>query len=178
MSMKDKYMLRKTVLAAGTLLLAAVYILQVILAGRSSVRNFVIGRPCDTIEIFSEEGGSAVLRRNGESWQVDGEEADRERAALISDALLDIKTLSVISKSGGQDALERYGLTGPRKISVRVSSEGEELLYLEIGKDALGGQQNYVRFSGKGDIYLAAGALRQKCSVSAAELKALGGEVE
>ena len=77
----------------------------------------------------------------------------------------------MISKSSGEDALERYGFTDSQKITVKVSDNGKEYLNLEIGKDAANGQQNYIRVNGKSEIYLASGALRQKCSVKTDELK-------
>ncbi|MBB5226086.1 DUF4340 domain-containing protein [Treponema ruminis] len=168
---KNKLMLRKAILAGGVVLLALIYILQLIAGSRSSVKDFVIDKTFDTIEISSSENGSVNLKRYGDFWKVNDEEADSAKAKSISDSLISIKTLSVISKSASEDAIERYGFTDSQKITVKVSDNSKEYLNLEIGKDAAGGQQNYIRVNGKSEIYLASGALRQKCAVKAEELK-------
>ena len=167
----NKLMLRKIILASAVVLLALIYIVQVISGSRSSVKDFVIDKTFDTIEISSSENGSVNLKRYGDFWKVNDEEADSAKEKAISDSLISIKTLSVISKSSGEDAIERYGFTDSQKITVKVSDNGKEYLSLEIGKDAANGQQNYIRVNGKSEIYLASGALIQKCSVKADELK-------
>ncbi len=163
--------LRKLVLSAAVAVLAVIYIVQLISGSRSSVKDFVIDKTFDTIEISSSENGNVSLKRYGDFWKVNDEEADNAKAKSISDSLVSIKTLSVISKSSGEDAIERYGFTDSQKITVKVSDNGKEYLSLEIGKDAANGQQNYIRVNGKSEIYLASGALRQKCSVKADDLK-------
>lgn len=169
--MNKNIRLRKLILSAAVAVLALIYIVQLISGSRSSTKNFVIDKTFDTIEISSSENGNVSLKRYGDFWKVNDEEADSAKAKSISDALISIKTLSVISKSSSEDAIERYGFTDSQKITVKVSDNGKEYLNLEIGKDAVGGQQNYIRVNGKGEIYLASGALRQKCSVKAEDLK-------
>ena len=168
----NKLMLRKAILAAGVVVLALIYLLQVIFGSRSSARDFVVDKAFDTIEITSSDNGSVQLKRYGDFWKVNDEEADNGKAKMISDALTRIKTLSLVSKSSGEDAIERYGFTEGSKITVKVSDNGKEYLNLEVGKDAASGQQNYIRVNGKSEIYLASGALRQKLSVKAEALKA------
>ena len=170
--MKDKLVVRKVVLLGGVVLLALIYVIQVIAGSRSSVKDFIIDKTYDTIEIASAQNGTITLKRYGDFWKVNDEEADTGKAKLISDAVRAIKTLSVISKSSGEDAIERYGFTDGSKITVKVSDNGKEYLSLEVGKDAANGQQNYIRVNGKNEIYLASGALRQRFSVKADELKA------
>ena len=168
----NKLMLRKLVLLAGVALLALIYVIQLIAGSRSSVKDFVIDKTFDSIEISSTDNGSVLLKRYGDFWKVGDEEADSGKAKMISEAARAIKTLSVISSSTSEDAIERYGFTEGQKITVKVSDNGKEYLSLEVGKDAANGQQNYVRVNGKNEIYLASGALRQRFSVKADELKA------
>ncbi|WP_407427748.1 DUF4340 domain-containing protein [Treponema sp.] len=170
--MKDKLLLRKLVLLGGIAILALIYVLQVILGSRSSVKDFIIDKTYDTIEITSQENGTILLKRYGDFWKVNDEEADSGKAKMISDAARSIKTLSVISTSTSEDAIERYGFTDAQKITVKVSDNGKEYLSLEVGKDAANGQQNYIRVNGKNEIYLASGALKQRFNVKADELKA------
>ena len=49
----NKLMLRKIILASAVVLLALIYIVQVISGSRSSVKDFVIDKTFDTIEISS-----------------------------------------------------------------------------------------------------------------------------
>ena len=168
----NKLFLRKIILLGGIVLLALIYILQVITGNRSTVKDFVVDKTFDTIEINSADNGTVLLKRYGDFWKVGDEEADGAKLKLISEAARSIKTLSVISKSSGEDAVERYGFTDGQKITVKVSDNGKEYLTFEIGKYAAGGQQNYVRVNGKSEIYLATGALRERFGVKAESLKA------
>ncbi|MCR4822696.1 MAG: DUF4340 domain-containing protein [Treponema sp.] len=170
--MKDKLLMRKFILLGGIVLLALIYILQLIAGNKSSVKDFIIDKAYDTIEISSADNGSINLKRYGDFWKVNDEEADKDKANAISEAVRSIKTLSVVSKSDSEDAVERYGFTDAQKITVKVSDNGKEYLSFEIGKDAANGQQNYIRVNGKSEIYLATGALRQRASVKAESLKA------
>ena len=170
--MKDKLLLRKAVLLGGIVVLALIYVLQLISGSRSSVKDFIVDKTFDTIEITSADNGTVLLKRYGDFWKVGDEEADSGKAKMISEAARAVKTLSVISKSSGEDAVERYGFTDAQKITVKVSDNGKEYLSLEVGKDAANGQQNYVRVNGKSEIYLASGALRERFGVKAEELKA------
>ncbi len=163
--------LRKLILSACVVLLALIYIVQLVSGSRSSVKDFVIDKTFDTIEISSSENGALTLKRYGDFWKVNDEEADSAKAKTISDAARSLHTLSAVSKSASDDTLERYGLTDGQKITVKVSDNGKEYLSFEVGKDAAGGQQNYIRVNGKSEIYLASGALRQRFSVKADELK-------
>lgn len=168
----NKLFLRKIILLGGIALLALIYILQVITGNRSTVRDFIVDKTFDTIEINSSDNGSLLLKRYGDFWKVGDEEADSGKLKLISEAARSLKTLSVISKSSSEDAVERYGFTDGQKITVKVSDNGKEYLTFEIGKDAANGQQNYVRVNGKSEIYLATGALRERFGVTAESLKA------
>ncbi len=165
-------MLRKIILAGGVVLLAVIYIVQLISGSRSSVKDFIVDKTFDTIEITSADNGTVLLKRYGDFWKVGDEEADNGKAKMISDSARAVKTLSVISKSSSEDAIERYGFTDAQKITVKVSDNGKEYLSFEVGKDAANGQQNYIRVNGKNEIYLASGALRSRFGVKADELKA------
>lgn len=156
---------RKIILAAAVAVLAAIYIIQLVLSSRSSEKIFKIEKPFDTIEISSQDNGNLELKRIGNFWKIGGEDAEEIRAERLNDAVKEIKTLGVVSKSSDESAAGRYGFTDAQKISVKVSDGEKELLSLEIGKDAASGQQNYVRINGGSEIYLASGALKSTFSV-------------
>lgn len=156
---------RKIILAAAVVVLAVIYIIQSVLSSRSPEKIFKIEKPFDTIEISSQDNGSLELKRDGNFWKIGEEDADETRASRLNDAVKEIKTLGVVSKSSDESTAERYGFTDAQKISVKVLGGDEELLTLEIGKDAASGQQNYVKINGGADIYLASGALRSTFNV-------------
>ena len=166
----NKLMMRKLILAGAVVLLALIYIIQVIAGNRSSVKDFVIEKSFDTIEIASSDKGAVTLKRYGDFWKIGMNDTDTNNVAPIVEAVKNIRTLSVVSTSSSDDAIERYGFSDAQKITVRVSDNGKEYLALEIGKDAANGQQNYVRLNGKSDIYLATNALKSKFSVTESDL--------
>ncbi|MBQ9624268.1 MAG: hypothetical protein IJR39_13170, partial [Treponema sp.] len=76
----NKLMLRKIILVSAVVLLALIYIVQLISESRSSAKNFVIEKTFDTIEISSSENGNVSLKRYGDFWKVNDEEADSAKA--------------------------------------------------------------------------------------------------
>lgn len=162
--MKNQY-LRKIILAGAVVVLAIIYIIQSALSSRSNEKIFKIEKPFDTILISSEENGNLVLKRTGDFWKIDDSDVDETRAERLNNAVKEIKTLGIVAKSSDESSNERYGFTESQKITVKISGEGSELLSLEIGKDAAGGQQNYVKLDGKSEIYLASGALKSTFNV-------------
>lgn len=167
--MKNQY-LRKIILAGTVVLLAIIYIIQSVLSSRSNEKIFKIEKPFDTILISSEENGNLELKRDGNFWKIDGEDVDENRAERLNNAVKEIKTLGIVAKSSDESSIERYGFSDSQKITIKVSGEGSELLTLEIGKDAAGGQQNYVKLGGKSEIYLASGALKSTFNVKKDEI--------
>lgn len=167
--MKNQY-LRKIILAGAVVILAIIYIIQSAVSSRSNEKIFKIEKPFDTILISSEENGNLELKRDGNFWKIDGKDVDENRAERLNNAVKEIKTLGIVAKSSDESSIERYGFTDSQKITVKVSGEGNELLSLEIGKDAAGGQQNYVKLGGKSEIYLASGALKSTFNVKKDEI--------
>ena len=74
--MNKNIRLRKLILSAAVAVLALIYIVQLISGSRSSAKNFVIDKTFDTIEISSSENGNVSLKRYGDFWKVNDEEAD------------------------------------------------------------------------------------------------------
>lgn len=162
--MKKQY-LRKIILAGAVVVLAVIYIIQSVVSSSSNEKIFKIEKPFDTISISSEENGNLELKRTGDFWKIDDSDVDENRAERLNNAVKEIKTLGIVAKSSDESSIERYGFTDSQKITVKVSDGNGELLSLEIGKDAAGGQQNYVKLDGKSEIYLASGALKSTFNV-------------
>ncbi len=166
----NKIYQRKIILLGAVVVLAAVFAVQTAVSSRSSEKIFKFENAFDKILISSAENGQLELNLDGSAWKTGGGEVEKIRAERFTDALKQIKTLGVVSKSGDENSLERYGFVDQQKISVKAFSGGKEALSLEIGKDAAGGQQNYIRLNGSKEIYLASGALRSTFNVKESEI--------
>ncbi len=166
----NKIYQRKIILLGAVVVLAAVFAVQTAVSSRSSEKIFKAESGFDKILISSAENGQLELSLDGSAWKTAGGEVEKNRAERFTDALKQIKTLGVVSKSGDENSLERYGFIDQQKISVKASAGGKEALSLEIGKDAAGGQQNYIRLNGSKEIYLASGALRSTFNVKEDEI--------
>lgn len=173
MSGEKKVIARKVFLVGGIVLLAAVYVVQTILAMRSSEKIFRITQEFDSIVISSAENGTVELYKSGDSWSVNDSAADPDRIEELVSAVSSIKVLDSVATFSGDYEAEKYGFTENTAIVVCVNSGDKEIMFLEIGKDAAAGQQNYIKMNGAKTIYLASGALRHTFSVSSEELKAV-----
>lgn len=168
--MLQKKYLRKIILLGAVALLAVIYLFQVIAGNKSPVKDFTIEKSFDTIVISSADNGVIELKRYGDFWKIGNDDARNDDVKAMAESLKSIRTLGVITRSSGEDASERYGFGEAQKITVTVSDNGREYLSLQIGKDAAGGQQNYVRINGASETYLASGALRSRFSTAAKDL--------
>ncbi len=166
----SKIYLRKIILLGAVVVLALVFAVQTIVSSRSSEKVFKFDGDFDTISIFSEENGALELKRDGNIWKTGDEEIEENRAERFVFALKQVKTLGIVSKSGDENVFERYGFSDSQKISVNAGGNGKNLVSLEIGKDAAGGQQNYIKLNGSKEIYLASGALKSTFNVKKDEI--------
>lgn len=166
----SKIYLRKIILLGAVVVLALVFAVQTIVSSRSSEKVFKFDGDFDTISIFSEENGALELKRDGNIWKTGDEEIEENRAERFVSALKQVKTLGIVSKSGDENVFERYGFSGSQKISVNAGEAGKNLVSLEIGKDAAGGQQNYIKLNGSKEIYLASGALKSTFNIKKDEI--------
>lgn len=166
----NKIYFRKIILLGAVVVLALIFAIQTIVSSRSSEKIFKFDSDFDAISISSEENGLLELKRDGNVWKIGDEEVEEIRAERFVSALKQIKTLGVVSKSDDENVSERYGFSDSQKISVKASSAGKDAVSLEIGKDAAGGQQNYVKLNGSKEIYLASGALKSTFNVKKDEI--------
>lgn len=157
--MKKQY-LRKFILLGAVVLLAFIYIIQILVSLRSPAKVFKIEKPFDTVSVLSEDNGNFELKLSDGTWTIDGKNVEEYRIERIVNAVKEIKTSGIVEKSSDETDIERYGFTDAQKITVKVSAGDTVLLTLEIGKDAAGGQQNYVKLNGGKEIYLASGGLK------------------
>lgn len=166
----NKIYFRKIILLGAVVVLALIFAVQTIVSLRSSEKVFKFDSDFDAISISSEENGLLELKRDGNVWKIGDEEVEEIRAERFVSALKQVKTLGVVSKSDDENVSERYGFSDSQKISVKAIAAGKDVVALEIGKDAAGGQQNYVKINGSKEIYLASGALKSIFSVKKDEI--------
>lgn len=169
---------RKTILVCALVLLSVVYVCQVLNGAKSPVKNFGLEKDFDKIIISSQEKGSFELKKNGEVWFVGEDEADENAVSELTEMIKELRCIGVVEKSTDDIANERFGLLENQKINVLVFAADKQLLSIEIGKDAAGGTQNYIRVNRSSEIYLAASGLREVFSVEKDSLKKTSEEKE
>ncbi|MCR5724981.1 MAG: DUF4340 domain-containing protein [Treponema sp.] len=157
---------RKIVLSTLAVVLLCIYIVQLIAAGRSPIKTFSLkaadAQTLDRITLVSAASGTVVLNKNGSSWTV-GEQGYVTEAGLVEDivdGITSVRTLGTVTRSSGEDTLQRFGMDNNTAITVTAFSGEKAVRTLYIGKAASTGDQTYLRMDAKSDIYLAAGSLR------------------
>ena len=163
---------RKIVLLAGIAALLCVYILQVIGAHRSPVKEFTLSAEPDAITIESASNGAIQLNKIGEKWLVNNQLAEENQMYMLTNAVKNVKTLGVISRSNAEADLQRYGLDDMTKITVTIAKEGKTLRTLIIGKSATNADQTYLRVDGGSETLIASGDLHGQFNVKAEDLVA------
>ncbi|MCH5289648.1 MAG: DUF4340 domain-containing protein [Treponema sp.] len=163
---------RKMLLLAGIGVLLCVYVAQTIGAHRSPVRTLTLADEPDTITISSAANGTVTLTKDGEAWLVDGLPAEENQTYFITDALKNVRTLGVVSRSNAEADVRRYGLDEQSCITVRASKDGTVLRTLTLGKTAVNADQTYIRVDGGTETLIASGNLHGEFDVTAEELVA------
>ena len=117
--------------------------------------------------VQGENSPMTVFEKSGEEWlvrQVVSEDvpaenfkADLNTCTRIEAFLNKINVVSVVSRSGDD---ERYGF-GENSIFITASRNGKVVRKIEIGKNAISGQQVYCRLDGSKEIVLVSGDMRQ-----------------
>lgn len=145
---------RKIFLLSAIALLAVIFVIQCIFAGRSPVKEWNLKESVDSIEITSSKG-SVKLVKEGENWFVGDKKypADSDDAEDLAEALTSIKTLGVLTRSTADES--RYGLDENTKITVKGSKDGKILRTLYVGKDSSTGSQSYIKIGDSSEILLA-----------------------
>ncbi len=145
---------RKIFLLSAIALLAVIFVIQCIFAGRSPVKEWNLKDDIDAIEITSAKG-SVSLVKEGENWFVGDKKypADSDDSEDLAEALTSIKTLGLLTRSTADES--RYGLDENSKITVKASKDGKVVRTLYVGKDSSTGSQSYIKIDGSADILLA-----------------------
>jgi len=155
--MKKEY-LRKIVLLSCIAVLLVIYIVQLLLAGKSGIKSMTLGSDIDTLTV--ETAGNTVrVEKNGENWLVaGGDSATKYDAAesLVETMVSDVKNLKFLATAAhsvGTDG-ERYGLDEASRIVVTALSGGKAVRTLYVGKATATNSQNYVQLDSDPAVYI------------------------
>ena len=166
---------RKIILLSATGILLCVYILQVILAGKNSVKMFTLKEEPVSYSILAN-GETVVLSKENDIWTAGNGKDKKYKANAgfadnIQSNVMEIKSLDVVSHSDSEAVLERYGLGDGAIKAAAMDKNGREVKTLLIGKESSTGSQTYVKIDSGKDIYLVSGALKSVFGKSLEELR-------
>ena len=102
---------RKIILLSATGILLCVYILQVILVGKNSVKTFTIKEEPASYSILAN-GETVILSKENDIWIVSNGKDEKYKANAgfadnIQSNVTEIKSLDVVSHSDSKTVLER-----------------------------------------------------------------------
>lgn len=164
---------RKMTLLALIAVLLCVYVVQLIQAGRSPIKEFVLKEDADELEFASAANGTVLLHKAADGWTI-GEQAyiaDSDLVGDIAKSAASVRTLGTVSHSSSEETAQRFGLDDGNVITVTVRKDGKTLRTLQIGKAATTGDQTYIRVDGKSDIFMASGTLRDTFGKAGEDLR-------
>ena len=164
---------RKTILLALAAVLLCVYIVQLVQAGRSPIKEFALKEEAAELTIESAALGTVTLTKSGDGWTIGDKAypADSGAMSALADAVQSVRTLGTVSRSSSEETAQRFGLDAGNAITVTAKKDGKALRTLTVGKAASTGDQTYVRIDGKSDIYMASGTLRDTFGKSGDDLR-------
>jgi len=162
---------RKIILLSAIVLLCGVYVLQIALGGRDSVKILKLADKIDTIVIATGTGSSPLtISKDGDKWILGDKKypADSSLVEGMAAALGEIKTLGTVSGSGDY---ERYGLNEEARLTVTASKGGKVLRTVAVGKNASTAQQCYVLLDGGKSVQLVSGNFKETFGKDLATLR-------
>ncbi len=163
---------RKIVLLSACGVLLCIYIIQLVFAMRSPVKNITLSGGIDTILIKSGSD-SVTLSKTDDGW-VTGDKkyaANESTADEMVNALKTISVLNTVGKTGNEAVEERYELTGGKAVTVTALSGEKTLRTLKIGKASSTGSQSYVTIDDGKDICLVSGNLHDTFGKTAEDIR-------
>ncbi|MCR5614100.1 DUF4340 domain-containing protein [Treponema sp.] len=159
---------RKSILLAVIAALSVVYIFQIIFSAKGKVKELKTKIPADKILISNTSGDIELIKRYGAWYTQNGITVKADAAKYIDDTLSTIKILDTVSLSKSEDEQKKYGLTNP--ITITTFAQNKKLRTLYIGKTSTTGNQTYIQFDDKKEIYLASGNMNSLFSITQNDL--------
>jgi hypothetical protein len=163
---------RKIVLLSACGVLLCIYIIQLVFAFRSPVKNITLAGNIDTILIKNGTDSIKVSKNNG-SWIVGDKNypANESTVDAMVNAFKTINVLNTVGKAGSDAASERYDLTGTKAVTVTAMNAGKTLRTLTVGKASSTGSQSYATIDNGKDICLVAGNLHDTFAKSVNDIR-------
>lgn len=163
---------RKLVLIIADVLLLVVGIIQIIVAGRTTVKNFQFSEQPDTI-LIEKYDGTFNLAKEGDKWVINPEKY--EALASNVDNMVSyaqyISALDKVAKLNNDAVRAKYEFDSANAINVTLSAGGKELRRFTLGKDSSTGIQCYATIDGSDDVYLINGDYRNVFDKSLDQLR-------
>lgn len=157
---------RKITLLSLIGILLIVYILQITFDSKGKIKEVKPDTPITKIEIQTEGKENIILEKQNGDWILNsGHPANNDIADYILASLDDIKIIDTVSKTSNEKDLQQYGFnknSGTALHPVNVtgySAEGQIVQKITVGKTSTTGNQTYIKFDGKKEIYLVSGNL-------------------
>ncbi|MFA6857383.1 MAG: DUF4340 domain-containing protein [Treponema sp.] len=163
---------RKIVLLSACAVLLCIYIIQLVFALRSPVKNITIADDVDTVLI--KNGSNTVsLAKTGSGWIVGDKKYAANESMIdgIVNAVKSINVLNTVGKTGNEAVEERYELNDEKVITVTASKSGRILRTLKIGKASSTGSQTYITIDNGKDVCLVSGNLHETFGKTADDIR-------
>ncbi|HQI38289.1 MAG TPA: DUF4340 domain-containing protein [Spirochaetota bacterium] len=106
--------------------------------------------------VIAKDGNSITIIKDGDSWKVNGFEADKNVIANIENKLKDIEVVDFVSE---KPLYERFELDPEHAIHVVAKCGDTVVRDFYVGKKGSTYRHTYVRFEGNKAVYLAADTL-------------------
>lgn len=150
---------RKITLLSLIGILLTIYILQLTFDSKGKIKEVKPRTPITKIEIDQADKNHLFLEKQKENWILNSKHpANTDIADYILASLDDIKIIDTVSKSSNENDLEKYGLANPI-IVTGWATDDTQVQKIHVGKTSSTGNQTYIRFAGKKEIYLVSGNL-------------------
>ena len=154
-----KFLNRKTVLLGLIAVFLCIYILQVSLGGRPSIKILTAAGEIDCLKISrpSSPEKDVTLEKKDGVWFWGNYATNESLIASFENAVASIKVLGTASSSGDR---ERYELTDEKLIKVEALSKGKTVRTVAIGKNAANGAHCYALIDGSSSVQIVGQGLR------------------
>ncbi|MCR5289987.1 MAG: DUF4340 domain-containing protein [Treponema sp.] len=162
---------RKSVLLCAIGILLCIYIVQLIQANKSTIKNMTLKAEPDTFTITTADSTVIVTKKDG-NWFVGDKQylANTTSAQSIANNITDITVLDVVSSSDNEATLERYGLTN-NALTVTAAKDGKTVRTITIGKASSTTSQTYIKVDDSKNIYLVSGSYNNIYNKTVNELR-------
>lgn len=161
--------IRKITLLSLIGILLTVHIFQICFSNKGSVKE-ITAKGIPEIIILQNHNASFELCKKEGMWLLNNKHpAKGEFADYISKCLCEIKVIETVSKNPKAADLEKYDLANP-VVATATTATGTVIQKILVGKSSTTGNQTYIKFADKKEIYLISGNLKSFLEITPSEL--------